>query len=289
MSSRWTNQTGVSLVETLVALAIGGLVLTGLNKFITNNMKANKHIELRSQIESTRRIVSKTFSCEHSLGVSAGVIVTACDPLPIKNLKNQTIVDDLGRVGSTNVYIRKRCESGVGLFFEYQLATAENGSLVALADPLNGQKSGYRELFPAEAFCTEYFYSQTSPTGAPPAADPTKSFPDISCAAGRALVGLENGLPVCANSDEDLRDPPTCTLPASGASGGSVGINIQNVGGGPVGSGSVSTTGGGVSTSGGAAITGVPVCTAGKVRPQPSCSFKKALVNGVDQYVESCP
>lgn len=199
------REQGSSLVEILVALGVGGIILVATNKLLNDTIRAAKHIERRAELISVQQVILKSLSCSRTLDLKPGEKVSACSDFAPKNIRGDAVANTEGRVGDTNVYLRTRCVLEKGLFFDYMWAQKENGKLRQLPDPLSGMvPEGYRDLFPSEPFCQEYF-GDTEEAGEEASAN---SIPDVTCAPGRHFGGFVNGEPVCGNTAEDLLGPP---------------------------------------------------------------------------------
>lgn len=123
---------------------------------------------------------------------------------------NSYILGANGRIGNTKVYVHTRCDPDRGLFFDSMWAKESKGKLIPLPDPLTGAVvKGFKDLFPSEPFCPEYFAKAELAEEAA-----ANSIPDVTCGQGRYFGGFVNGEPVCGNTPEDLPGPPVFQISA---------------------------------------------------------------------------
>lgn len=185
------SQDGLSLVEVMLVLGIFGLLIVGVSKFSSDQMKSTKKIQNRMDLEAVKQAIRNGLSCENTLQVNPGDKVNGCRDFTMMNRQNKAFLGEDERFGTSNFFIDMTCNPQLGLFFDYN----------------SGQD--HLPLFPGEAFCTDYFRNEPAP------AQKTKYQP-VTCASGRVIVGIQNGVPVCGYSGGDLKGPPTCVMPASG-------------------------------------------------------------------------
>lgn len=260
------SQSGSMMVNVIILTGISTALISGMTKVINNDLKATRQQEVRDSIASAQRIIRKTFSCEKSLGIPQGSLLTKCpDNLPILNNYNEPILHPSGKLGDLDIYIKGTCDLDKGIRFQYMRAREKNSQLEALPDPLTGIKKDFADLYEQKYFCASFLPSQaTSPEFA------SKGLPAISCAEGRAWSGMKDGMPICSSPTENLRAQPACTagVPAtttywSNCALGSICVNF------PMGS-----------------SPGLPgTCKPGELAPPPVCTIE---YTGPFLYRETC-
>lgn len=219
MKLRFKDQRGISLIEVMVVLGVSGIIVTGVAKFLTGQMKARQAIGSRNDVSAARRAITELFSCEKSLNVAPGTKIETCGDYPMIDKRGNALVGKSGQFGSSPVFLKMRCDDqGMGIAFDYQLGKVVSGAVTALPDPSNGNKAGFVELLPGETFCVEYF-SPVASSGTPkPEETPPPSpaaLPGMKCYGTRIINGIKGGVPSCGYSAADLRGPATCTAPST--------------------------------------------------------------------------
>lgn len=186
------HQRGSSIVELVFTLGISGILLLGITGFVAKQLGIRRQLADKSDLETARRMIRMNFSCENSLNVQVGDKIAKCeDSYPILNRHKTPVFAAEGRFGSSNVFVKMSCVEDLGMFFDYRI---------------NNQP--YRDMHPGEPFCSEYFSPE-------PSLGPQKNkFVPVTCAAGRIIVGIKGGIPVCGYSAADLRGPPSCAAPS---------------------------------------------------------------------------
>lgn len=142
MKLRFKDQRGISLIEVMVVLGVSGIIVTGVAKFLTGQMKARQAIGSRNDVSAARRAITELFSCEKSLNVAPGTKIETCGDYPMIDKRGNALVGKSGQFGSSPVFLKMRCDDqGMGIAFDYQLGKVVSGAVTALPDPSNGNKA----------------------------------------------------------------------------------------------------------------------------------------------------
>lgn len=196
------SQSGSMMVAVMILAAISGAVISGMTRVINREMKATRQQEVKDTIASAQRILQKRFSCEASLELPEGTLLTACPAsLPVLDNRKVPLLDPAGKLGDLDIYIRAKCDIDKGIRFEYARAQVKNGKLELLPDPLTGKKRDFANLYEQSYFCARFFPGQGSS-----AEFASKGLPQVSCAEGRAWSGMNNGTPVCSSPNRKFKD-----------------------------------------------------------------------------------
>lgn len=155
---------GFSLVETLITLSImsiAGLMLTKMNVI---GMKANKHNEIRSDLQDIKRTIINQINCDQtfaSFGSTRPINCTTGTAITLKNRSGNPIATN-GLIGEWN--INARCEiinsqNGLSIYATKQISPG-----TYKVDPLNNklfdENHPISRLFnPDVRLCSEYFES----------------------------------------------------------------------------------------------------------------------------------
>lgn len=149
MRKRLTRRDGMSLVELLVAIAIGGVTSLAIVQLTSHVFDFKKSNELQMTTEEIRRFLVEAVSCDETLRPS-GTLVTQCTgsgTLDVKDRAGETIVSKNGTRFS-NFLVRATCPEANGerqLYLE-QLYVKPNNNDPAL-NPLTKEVSTWTSLF----------------------------------------------------------------------------------------------------------------------------------------------
>ena len=165
---RAAKQSGMSLIEVLVAVAISGIVLVVISQTLGNFITTNRHFELKAEELAVKSTIVENLDCNVSMPDEPAVDCATNKILELKNSSSTTIAGSSGGADGTlvgNIRVKAVCTK-----------TALQISTRVDRNPMTNAPGKFSPLFPAGLEPCAALYL------------PLPNQPPVKCPAGATLV-----------------------------------------------------------------------------------------------------
>ena len=173
MVMRRRNETGQSLVTVMVAVAVLGTIAVVMSRMMSNGLNANRHVELRGDLESMRRVLAQSVDCTATLTAAGGPGTCSTSSFFALRDRNNNVIGapSFGAWKLGAWHVRSHC-AGNRLNVQYARATS---STAFASDPLHPNVtydwtygSTTKPLFPTNELACDAFFGTATTCTAPP-------------------------------------------------------------------------------------------------------------------------